>query len=97
MRLHHGFGAHIYGGRSYSKSCWKKGYECKIETQGSDGIQNELTAEDILGADVILLSTAITPQNMERFEGYEVYEVSLSEAIKNPDGVIQEIEDDLNS
>lgn len=34
---------------------------------------------------------------MERFEGYEVYEVSLSEAIKNPDEVIQEIEDDLNS
>ena len=90
-------GEPVLAAEAIQKAAEKRGYDCKIETQGSDGIQNELTAEDIAEADVILLSTAITPQNMERFEGYEIYEVSLSEAIKNPDGVIQEIEDDLNS
>lgn len=90
--------AHTFmAAEAIQKAAEKKGYECKIETQGSDGIQNELTAEDLAEADIILLSTAITPQNMERFECYEVYEVSLAEAIKNPDGIIQEIEDDLNS
>ena len=72
----------------------KKGYEVKIETQGSDGIKNELTQEDIEQADVILLSTAITPEGMDRFEGYEIYEIPLSEAIKNADEIIEEIEQD---
>lgn len=73
----------------------KKGYEVKIETQGSDGINNELTEEDLKNADIILLSTAVTPTGMDRFEGYEIYEVSLSEAIQKPDEIIEEIEQDL--
>lgn len=90
--------AHTFmAAEAIQKAAEKKGYDCKIETQGSDGIQNELTDQDISEADIILLSTAITPQNMERFEGYEIYEVSLSEAIKNADEVIQEIEEDLKN
>ena len=73
----------------------KRGYEAKVETQGSDGIQNELTSEDIANADIILLSTAITPQNMDRFDGYEIYEVPLSEAIKDIKNVFNDIEEDL--
>lgn len=72
----------------------KRGYDVKIETQGSDGIKNELTNDDIANADVILLSTAVTPEKMERFEGYEIYEIPLSEAIKRADEVIEEIEED---
>lgn len=73
----------------------KAGYEAKVETQGADGIQNELTREDILGATMIIHAIAITPEGMERFEGCEVYEVELQEAIKNANGVIKEIEEDL--
>ncbi len=71
------------------------GYDIKVETQGADGIQNELTAVDIREADIIIHAVAVTPLGMERFEGYEVYEVGLQEIIKNPKGVIKEIEDDL--
>lgn len=73
----------------------EKGYDAKIETQGSDGIKNKLTNEDIENADIILHAVAVTPDGMERFEGYEIYEVGLQEAIKNPKGVIEEIEEDL--
>lgn len=73
----------------------KAGYDVKVETQGADGLQNELTREDILGATMIIHAIAITPEGMERFEGCEVYEVELQEAIKNADGVIKEIEEDL--
>lgn len=73
----------------------EKGYDVKIETQGSDGIKNRLTPQDIKEADIILHAVAITPEGMDRFEGYEIYEVGLQEAIKNPKGVIEEIEEDL--
>lgn len=77
------------------KTAVEMGYEIKVETQGADGIQNELTAVDIREADIIIHAVAVTPLGMERFEGYEVYEVGLQEVIKNPKGVIKEIEDDL--
>lgn len=69
------------------------GYEVKVETQGADGIQNELTPQEIAEANIIIHSVAITPQNYERFDAYEVYEVSLQEIIKNAKGVIQEVEE----
>lgn len=73
----------------------EKGYNVKIETQGTDGIKNRLTPQDIEGADIILHAVAVTPEGMDRFEGYEIYEVGLQDAIKNPKGIIEEIEEDL--
>ncbi|SFN82891.1 PTS fructose transporter subunit IIB [Proteiniclasticum ruminis] len=70
------------------------GYEYKVETQGSDGIQGELSGRDIEEADVIIHSVAVTPNGIERFEGYEVYEASLQEIIRNARGVLKEIEED---
>ncbi len=73
----------------------RAGYEVKVETQGADGIQNRLSRKDIEEATIIIHAIAITPEDMERFEGIEVYEVELQEAIKNADGIIKEIEEDL--
>jgi fructose-specific PTS system IIB-like component len=73
----------------------EKGYDVKIETQGTDGIKNRLTPQDIEEADIILHAVAVTPEGMDRFEGYEIYEVGLQDAIKNPIGIIEEIEEDL--
>lgn len=65
--------------------------EIKIETQGADGIQNELTPKDIKEADAIIHAIAITPQGLDRFEGYEVLEVTLKEAIREAKEILQEI------
>jgi len=77
------------------KAAIEMGYEVKVETQGADGIKNELTAADIRDAEIIIHAVAVTPLGMERFEGCEVYEVGLQEVIKNPKGIIKEIEEDL--
>lgn len=77
------------------KAAVEMGYDVKVETQGADGIKNELTAVDIRDAEIIIHAIAVTPIGLERFEGYEVYEIGLQEVIKNPKGVIEEIEEDL--
>lgn len=69
------------------------GYEVKIETQGADGIQNRLTAQDIAEATIIIHAIAITPEDNERFESRDVYEITLQDAIKNAAGTLKEIED----
>lgn len=88
--------AHTFmAAEAIKKAALEMNYEVKVETQGADGIQNQLTAIDIREADIIIHAIAVTPQDLERFEGYEIYEVGLQEIIKNPKGVIEEIEEDL--
>ena len=72
----------------------KRGYDVKVETQGSDGTQNELTRSDIDNADIIIHAIAITPSGMDRFNGMEVYGISLQDAIKDIGGIFDEIEED---
>lgn len=69
------------------------GYDVKIETQGADGIQNRLTAQDIAEATIIIHAIAVTPEDNERFESRDVYEITLQDAIKNAAGTLKEIED----
>ncbi len=88
--------AHTFmAAEALEQSAKEKGYDVKIETQGSDGIKNRLTPNDIAQADIIIHAVAITPDGMDRFEGYEIYEVGLQEIIKNPKGILEEIEEDL--
>lgn len=75
--------------------CNEMGYDAKIETQGADGISNELNIEDIQSADIIIHAVSITPDNMWRFDGYEVYEINPKDIISNPESIIREIEEDL--
>ena len=72
-------------------------HEVKIETQGADGIQNRLTAQDIAEATIIIHSVAVTPEDNERFESRDVYEITLQDAIKNAAGIIKEIEEMIAS
>ncbi|WP_347301559.1 fructose PTS transporter subunit IIB [Dolosigranulum savutiense] len=74
----------------------KRGYAYKIETQGSDGIKNKLEKSDIENADIIIHAVAVTPLELERFNGYEVYEIKLQDMIKNASSLFDEIEEDIN-
>ena len=76
---------------SLRKAAEELGHEIKVETQGADGIQGELSKKDIREADVIIHAIAITPQDMERFDEYEVHEVSLKEAIRNGKSLLEEL------
>lgn len=71
------------------------GHQCKVETQGSAGIQNELTAADIADADVIILSHDIAVRGTDRFKGKRVVDVPISTAMKQPKSLITTIEKKL--
>lgn len=69
----------------------EKGWDVKIETQGSMGIENEITLEEVAEADVIILTSDIAIQNEERFEGKKIIRISVSDAVKNANQVLTDI------
>lgn len=62
----------------------KHGYEIDVETQGSVGAKNVLSAESIAKADVVILATDIEV-NTDRFVGKRVYRCSTGFALKQTD------------
>lgn len=60
-----------------------QGYEVKVETQGSDGVKNRLTAQDIASADAIVLAIDVPISEMERFDDTNPIKVRTQELIKN--------------
>lgn len=57
-----------------------QGHTVKIETQGSVGAKNTLTAEDIAAADLVIIA-ADTQVDKSRFAGKRIYEASTKAAI----------------
>ena len=64
--------AHTYMAQeAIEKEARKRGWECKVETQGGMGIENELSQEEIDEADVVLFAVAIEVEDSDRFEEKE--------------------------
>ena len=64
------------------------GHTIKVETQGSVGAQNALTADDIAAADVVIIA-ADAKVDQSRFAGKPIYETSTNAAIRNAQGVVK--------
>jgi PTS system fructose-specific IIB component len=67
------------------------GHEIKVEVQGSMGAENELTADDIANADVVII-TADTSVQQDRFEGKPVVKKTVKDGVNDAEGVIREAE-----
>lgn len=78
--------AHTYMAAESLEGTGKKlGHDIKVETQGAMGIENELTAADIRGAEVLIIASEIKVQGRDRFLGVpRVLEVPVQLAIKHP-------------
>jgi len=82
--------AHTYmAAERLEKAAKKLGHAIRVETQGAMGIENPLSADDLGNADVVILAAGIPVRNRERFEGLRVVEVSVQEAIRNPEGILK--------
>jgi len=57
------------------------GYEIKVETRGSVGAKNQLTAEDISAADLVIIAADIAV-DLARFDGKKLYKTSTGLALK---------------
>ncbi len=78
--------AHTYmAADAMEKVAKKRGIEVYIETQGSVGIENEVAAEDIRDADMVIVASDVGIEKPERFEEKIVYYGIPADAIKAPD------------
>lgn len=85
--------AHTYIAREkLVKAAEARGHTIKCETQGSIGIENELTVADVAAADVVVLAIDVAIDKMERFSGKPTVKVGTSEVVKNPTAFVQKIE-----
>lgn len=84
--------AHTYIAQEKLENAAKKaGYTIKIETQGTIGIENELTTEDIKGADIVILAVDVKISGEERFTGKKIVKVPTEVAIKSPNKLIAKL------
>ncbi len=73
--------AHTYlAAESLEIATKKNNVEIDVETQGSIGIENELTSEQIKEAEAVILTNNIGIKNEERFKGKPVVRVSAETA-----------------
>ncbi len=82
--------AHTYlAAESLEKGAAELGYKIKVETNGSIGVKNSPTAEEIAQADAVIVSCD-KQVDMARFAGKKLIETGVKAPIKDATGVIKQ-------
>lgn len=85
--------AHTYMARdALKKQAEKMGVKIKVETNGSGGIKNHLTNEDIERATGVIVAADVHVETA-RFNGKNVVEVPVADGIKRPEELINIAQD----
>ncbi|RIP35963.1 PTS fructose transporter subunit IIC [Staphylococcus gallinarum] len=85
--------AHTYMARdALKKQAEKMDVKIKVETNGSGGIKNHLTEEDIDRAQGIIVAADVHVET-DRFDGKNVIEVPVADGIKRPKELIEMAQD----
>lgn len=85
--------AHTYmAAEALERKAEELGYQIKVETRGSSGAKNVLTAEEIAKADGVIVA-ADTKVPMERFDGKPVIITKVADGINKPEELIRKIVD----
>jgi fructose PTS system EIIBC or EIIC component len=82
------------GCRSLKKTATMMGHDIVVEMQGAEGVQNQLSEEEIYRADVVIVSSDIYI-DMTRFAGKPMYAASTTEAIRYTEAVIKAALEDV--
>lgn len=83
--------AHTYmAAENLQKAAAKLGIEMKIETQGSIGVENQLTEQEIREADGIIIAADKTVVK-DRFVGKKLLVVGVQDGIRRPEELIQRV------
>jgi fructose-specific phosphotransferase system IIB component len=84
--------AHIYmAAEQLEKTAKKLGHTIKVETQGSMGIENELSQAEIDAADVAIIAADIALEYPDRFVRVRKVEVSVQSVIRHPEAVFNSL------
>lgn len=83
--------AHTYmAAEALEKAANEMGVEIKVETQGSVGVENSLTEQDIAAADGVIIA-ADANVDTARFQGKPIVIKPVGAAVKDPHGLIEEV------
>ncbi|ASR45216.1 PTS mannose transporter subunit IIABC [Paenibacillus kribbensis] len=83
--------AHTYmAAENLQKAAAKLGIEMKVETQGSIGVENQLTEQEIREADGIIIAADKTVVE-DRFVGKKLLVVGVQDGIRRPEELIQRV------
>lgn len=90
--------AHTYMAQeALEEEAKNRGYDIQVETQGSIGIENELSQKQIDKSDIVILAISVGIDGIERFrekeEQKKIIKIDPSEAIKKPNEVFDKIEE----
>ncbi len=86
--------AHTYIAQEKLENAAKKaGHEIHVETQGTIGIENELSPEQIAAADIVILAVDVKISGRERFEGKRIIQVPTEVAVKSPSKLIEKAQE----
>ena len=84
--------AHTYmAAANLKKACEARKLEVKVETQGAQGLENEITKEDLKRADACIIASDVRIKNINRFKDVPTLTVSVSEAVKDSAGIVEEL------
>lgn len=84
--------AHTYmAAEQLQKAAKKFGHTIKVETQGSMGIENEISQAEVDAADIAIFAVGIPVLNKDRFANIKILEVGVQEAIKKPDAIFEKL------
>lgn len=82
--------AHTYmAAESLIRNSNELGYSIKIEKQGSMGVEDELTEEEIKNAEVVVIAVN-AKVDLTRFDGKRLFETTATKAIKDAKSVIRQ-------
>jgi len=85
--------AHTYmAAEAIKKICKEKNFDCKVETQGALGVENELSMGDIQQADLIIFGNDVKIKNVDRFKGFEskIKSIKPHDIVKNAKIIFEE-------
>lgn len=82
--------AHTYmAAEALENAAKKMGYEIKVETQGSIGVENKISSKEVCEADLVIFAADVAVKEESRFKGKPIYRVEAQKAIKNAKSVVE--------
>lgn len=73
------------------------GFPCHIETQGTIGVEDELTAKEIQDADIVILAVDVKISGESRFAGKPIVRCRTEDVMRNTIGFLKKIEAKLHA
>lgn len=91
--------AHTYmSAEALQTEAEKRGDTIKVETQGSVGVENELTSEDIAQADYVIVAAGrgMSDEELRRFNGKRLLLVDVSDVLRDVSSIMDRLDQEVH-